>query len=104
ILDSLQQNAVLIGSESDQLVTVAGQVPPVPDALYKSDLVTWSGGTARYGFVLQPAADIIRSLQAQTTFGVTGAATVAIIDTGVDPDHPGLRSVLLPGYDFTRNV
>ena len=25
------------------------------------------------------------------------------IDTGVDPTHPALQSVLLPGYDFTRN-
>src|SRR5207245_414887 len=24
-------------------------------------------------------------------------------DTGVDPNHPALRNVLLPGYDFTRN-
>jgi subtilisin family serine protease len=30
--------------------------------------------------------------------------TVAVIDSGVDPDHPLLRDVLLPGYDFTRNV
>jgi thermitase len=28
---------------------------------------------------------------------------VAVIDTGVDPNHPALRSVLLPGYDLTRN-
>jgi subtilisin family serine protease len=27
-----------------------------------------------------------------------------VIDSGVDPDHPLLRDVLLPGYDFTRNV
>ncbi|HMD97849.1 MAG TPA: S8 family serine peptidase [Terriglobia bacterium] len=28
---------------------------------------------------------------------------VAVIDTGVDPTHPALKGVLLPGYDFTRN-
>jgi len=28
---------------------------------------------------------------------------VADIDTGVDPNHPVLHPVLLPGYDFTRN-
>jgi len=28
---------------------------------------------------------------------------VAVIDTGVDINHPVLTSVLLPGYDFTRN-
>jgi thermitase len=40
--------------------------------------------------------------EAQSTFSVAGAATVAVIDTGVDPNHPALRHVLLPGYDFTR--
>jgi thermitase len=29
---------------------------------------------------------------------------VAVIDTGVDPNHPALIGVLTPGYDFTRNV
>jgi subtilisin family serine protease len=29
--------------------------------------------------------------------------TVAVIDTGVDPTHPVLKLVLVPGYDFTRN-
>jgi subtilisin family serine protease len=29
---------------------------------------------------------------------------VAIIDTGVDANHPLLRNVVAPGYDFTRNV
>jgi len=27
---------------------------------------------------------------------------VAVIDTGVDVNHPVLVPVLLPGYDFTR--
>jgi subtilisin family serine protease len=34
---------------------------------------------------------------------VSGAGTVAIIDTGVDPNHPALQGVLAPGYDFTRD-
>jgi subtilisin family serine protease len=29
---------------------------------------------------------------------------VAVIDTGVDPNHPVLSGVLVPGYDFTRNA
>src|SRR5258708_20385607 len=32
-----------------------------------------------------------------------GSGIVADIDTGVDPNHPALKAVLLPGYDFTRN-
>src|SRR5207237_6370538 len=29
--------------------------------------------------------------------------TVAVIDTGVDPNHPVLKNSLVAGYDFTRN-
>ena len=29
---------------------------------------------------------------------------MAVIDTGVDPDHPVLRDALVPGYDFTRDL
>ena len=51
----------------------------------------------------QPAANIVRVSQAQTSFNVMGTGIVADIDTGVDPTHPALKPVLLPGYDFTRN-
>jgi len=34
----------------------------------------------------------------------TGKGIIAIIDTGVDPNHPALRNSLVPGYDFTRNI
>jgi thermitase len=47
---------------------------------------------------------IVRIKEAQNTFGVSGTGTVAVIDTGVDPNHPVLRPVLVPGYDFTRNT
>src|SRR5205807_2601880 len=37
-------------------------------------------------------------------FGVAGSGvTVAVIDTGVDPNHPALKSSVVTGYDFTRN-
>ena len=39
----------------------------------------------------------------RTGFNVSGSGIVAVIDTGVDVNHPVLYPVLLPGYDFTRN-
>src|SRR5438876_6854394 len=62
-----------------------------------------SGGTVWNSFANQPAAQKVRVSDAQSQFGVSGSGIVADIDTGVDPTHPALQSVLLPGYDFTRN-
>jgi len=65
--------------------------------------VNYYGSIAWHGYVAQPAAQIVRLVDAQSSFGVTGTGIVAVIDTGVDPNHPVLAPVLLTGYDFTRN-
>ncbi len=52
-------------------------------------------------YVWQPAVDLLRLPEANLSY--RGAGVVAIIDTGVDPDHPVLRDALVPGYDFTRS-
>jgi subtilase family protein len=61
--------------------------------------------TAWNSYVNQPAASIVGVQNAQKTFSVTGTGIVADIDTGVDPTHPVLQPVLVPGdgYDFTRS-
>jgi len=61
--------------------------------------------TAWNSYVNQPASSIVGVQNAQKTFSVTGTGIVADIDTGVDPNHPGLQPVVVPGdgYDFTRN-
>ena len=80
--------------------TLANMPPP---GLWDSAPVNYYGANAWDGYVNQPAAQIIHLSKAQTTFNVGGAGIVADIDTGVDPNHPVLRGVLLKGYDFTRN-
>ena len=40
--------------------------------------------------------------EAQKTF--LGDATVAIIDTGIDPTQPFLADSLVPGYDFVNEI
>jgi subtilisin family serine protease len=62
-----------------------------------ADTSVWSG------YAYQPAAKVVRAEEARSRHYLFGAGPVAVIDTGVDPDHPALRRVLLPGYDFTRN-
>ena len=90
--------------EPDSLVPI----PTVPlnnisSGLYDATLVNYYGTLVTHGYAAQPAAQIIRLVDAQNGSNIAGTGTVAIIDTGVDPNHPVLSPVLLPGYDFTRN-
>jgi subtilisin family serine protease len=69
------------------------------------------GTTSYYGsnvldfYTTQPAATLIRLADTQTTFGAVGSGIVAIIDTGIDPNHPALAASIVPsgGYDFVHN-
>ena len=65
----------------------------------------WNDGKlarlAWHGYVEQPAIATLRISEAHQ-LGILGEAIVAIIDTGVDPDHPLFADRLLPGYDFIR--
>jgi subtilisin family serine protease len=75
----------------------------IPSGLYDTAPVNYYGAVAWHGYTAQPAAQIIRLQDAQNGFRIGGTGVVAVIDTGVDVNHPVLQAVLLPGYDFTRN-
>jgi subtilisin family serine protease len=96
----------IVDAELDHVLTISSglaRVTTVPGALSQSNPVSYYGSQVWYGYANQPPAQIIRVADAQNGFGVTGAGIVADIDTGVDPTHPALANILLPGYDFTRN-
>ncbi|HUJ80393.1 MAG TPA: S8 family serine peptidase [Candidatus Acidoferrales bacterium] len=99
----------ILDAEPDQLLTIplsTGAGPyqtTIPSYLYQEAPVNYFGSVVWNGYVNQPASQIIRVVQAQSAFHVTGAGIVADVDTGVDPNHPALKPVLLQGYDFTRN-
>src|SRR5436190_3114014 len=106
ILNLLGNTVGIVDAEADQLLNLVGglnQVTTPPAGLSDTTPVSYSGSTVWNGYANHPAAQIVRVSQAQTTFQVTGTGIVADIDTGVDPNHPVLKPVLLPGYDFTRN-
>jgi subtilisin family serine protease len=90
--------------EQDQALPIP--LPPVNNAPYgltDTAPVNYFGSVVTHGYAEQPAAEIIRLTEAQQGFGISGSGIVAVIDTGVDVNHPVLIPVLLPGYDFTRN-
>lgn len=99
----------ILDAEPDQLLVlpITSSFGPfqtsIPNNLYQQTPTNYFGTVVWNGYVNQPASQIIRVAQAQNTFQTTGAGIVADIDTGVDPNHPALKPVLLLGYDFTRN-
>ena len=75
------------------------------DAAIEVSFGTNPDGTPRLvwrAYVQQPAATVLRVDEATKLIQGAGAV-VAVIDSGVDPDHPLLKNALLPGYDFTRD-
>ncbi len=87
-----------VGAESP----LPGSTASIGDAATNATTVNFAGGVVRTVYVGQPANDAISlgDIRGQST----GAGIVAVIDTGVDPTHPALASVLVPGYDFVHGV
>jgi subtilisin family serine protease len=90
--------------EPDQLLPIPQKsISSIPPGLNDRTLVNYYGTLVWHGYAAQPAAQIVRLADAQNGFNISGTGIVAVIDTGVDISHPVLQSVLLSGYDFTRN-
>jgi thermitase len=94
----------IVSVEADRLLPIPqGPLPSIPSGLYDTAPVNYYGTVVWHGYAAQPAAQIVRLTDAQKGFRISGSGIVAVIDTGVDLNHPVLQAVLLPGYDFTRN-
>ncbi|MGB2900793.1 MAG: S8 family serine peptidase [Candidatus Acidiferrum sp.] len=111
LLDNLVNGAIklvqsllgIVSVEADRLLPIPlAPLPSIPSGLYDNAPVNYYGAVAWHGYVAQPAAQIIRLQDAQNGFRIGGSGIVAVIDTGVDVNHPVLSAVLIPGYDFTR--
>src|SRR6266478_3465097 len=103
-----------VDAEVNQLLSLIGGLNLVPTPISstlmqdRSSTAYPAGSTTQTAwnsYVNQPAASIVGVQNAQKAFNATGNGIVADIDTGVDPTHPVLQPVLVPGdgYDFTRN-
>ncbi|HET7107915.1 MAG TPA: S8 family serine peptidase [Candidatus Acidoferrum sp.] len=103
-LNLVQSLLGIVSVEADRVLPIPQRpLPSIPSGLYDTAPVNYYGSIVWHGYAAQPAAQIIRLQDAQNGFRITGKGIVAVIDTGVDVNHPVLQAVLLPGYDFTRN-
>ncbi len=118
-LELLLQDPDVVSAEPVELATLPEHHPALPTAAAFEDYLdqltvdgAYTGNESLFfsqdpwnGYLLQPAAaqiklDAVRDPAQLESFG-TGI--VAIIDTGVDPDHPLLQGSLVPGFDFLLN-
>lgn len=100
----LEQLLGIESVEADRLLPLpSSSLSTIPPGLSDTTPVDYFGTVVIHGYAAQPAAQIIRLWDGQAGFNVSGSGIVAIIDTGVDVNHPVLSPALLPGYDFTRN-
>src|SRR5437660_2468008 len=111
LLSNLRSDPDVKGIESDTDVMLpeapAGlrldqSIASILDTLSHRTLVPFYGSPVSSGYVNQPAIMLIQCAEAHQL--ASGAGIVAVIDTGVDPNHPVLRASLVPGFDFTRNL
>ncbi len=98
--------------EPDQPVTLADHNPfrsdqasaSVLDELWRGNRKAYYGTPTFQSYLEQPAGEIVAVRHAHCGLRATGGGIVAVIDTGVDAQHPTLAPHLVDGYDFTRNV
>lgn len=110
LLTRMRRDPRVIHVEINQTLQIPVTTPGAPlplnpavveQALANRQPVNFFGAPTLRGFVEQPTVhrielDDVRRL-------AVGTGIVAVIDTGVDPQHPLLRDRLLPGYDFVRD-
>ena len=105
LLQLLLAQVGIVDAEVDQLLSLeTPSLSFIPGGLSDTVPVAYYGTNVWDGYVNQPANLIVRTAETQSQFQVSGSGIVAIIDTGLDPRHPALAPVVLPGYDFTRNT
>ncbi len=94
---SLDQSSTAILEQSSTAILEAVQTP----GTHEGPLAAYFATPLWNGFVNQPAAAVIRLAESRgPTAGSYGSGIVAVIDTGIDPDHPLFAGALVGGYDF----
>lgn len=94
------------------LLACEGDVRAAVEALAKEPLVRWAepNVAARVAYTpndpFLPLERGVRNASIETAWDLAtgGTILVALLDTGIDADHPDLRTRLVPGYDFVNRT
>jgi subtilisin family serine protease len=98
----LEPNATVSSTEADPSAQSSASLQGLGNLFATRATVQYYGSTVLGTYINQPGTQMIELGAAQSSFGA-GSALIAVIDTGVDPNHPALAGALVPGYDFTRD-
>jgi subtilisin family serine protease len=110
VAEDVKSDTAVVSFEKNHAVTIPETLHPrlaqstaaILESLPDRTLIPYWGPSVWRGYAFQPAATIIRAVDAHALFA-TGGGIVAIIDTGIDVDHPALAGAIVPGFDFLRN-
>ncbi len=110
VVQDVNSDTAVVSFERNHAVTIpetrrprlAQSTAAILETLPDRTLIPYWGPSVWRGYAFQPAATIIRAVDAHALFA-TGGGIVAIIDTGIDVDHPVLAGAIVPGFDFLRN-
>jgi len=98
---TFEPNSII--STPEVALSLNGSVVSILDGVSNTSLTTYFDNQVWVRYVDQPAATAIGLAASHTAVG-TGAGVVAVIDTGVDPNHPALVGSLVSGYDFIHET
>jgi subtilisin family serine protease len=107
----LDDDAQITAFEENHSVRVPESIHPrlaqstaaILESLPDSTIIPYYGRNVWRGYAYQPAATLINTDTVHTKLAATGGGIVAIIDTGIDVNHPALAGGIVPGFDFVRN-
>lgn len=79
------------------------RIKSLPNDPLFSDNQTTNTPVAGQWYLRAPTAEVVSAINALGAWAVTtgsASVTVAVLDTGIRPEHPDLQGKLHPGYDF----